>query len=133
MQDQEKGARRNRKQDTHWSSKVRTSIHVVRGRLSFSLYVGRITEYLRAPESGSDPVCDRVTTMAKVQYCCNKATESKTRRDPRYPLNISNGWCRNLSDCCVSSFQLGFRHVILSYTVCCCVVWMARTRSAAKE
>lgn len=41
-----------------------TSIQVVSGKLSFSLYVGRMTEYFFLLEAdGRAPVWDRVTTM----------------------------------------------------------------------
>lgn len=55
---------------THCSWKVRTSIHVVNGRFSLSLYVGNITEYFFFPEAdGIAPVCDLVTTILLLCWC----------------------------------------------------------------
>lgn len=59
-----RGRQRSQIANTHCSWKVRTSIHVVSGRFSLSLYVGNITEYFFLLEAdGVAPVCDLVTTI----------------------------------------------------------------------
>lgn len=50
---------------SHCSLKVRTSIQVVRGRFSRSLYVGRITENFFL--AGEVPVCDCIRTAVDVE------------------------------------------------------------------
>lgn len=65
------------REETHCSWKVRTSIQVVSGRLSLSLYVGRITEYfLVLEDDGTDPVCDLVATIATAVARCMDAAHS---------------------------------------------------------
>lgn len=59
-----RGRQRSQTANTHCSWKVRTSIHVVSGKFSLSLYVGKITEYFfLLVADGVAPVCDLVTTI----------------------------------------------------------------------